>query len=1103
MKKFTLVVLLLSIALSVFSQNVEVFPQLGHANSLSSIAYSPDGRQIISGSQDRTIKLWDVVTGREIRTFSGHTNSVVSVAFSPDGRQIVSGSFDRTIKLWDVVTGREISTFSGHSHLVYSVAFSPDGRQIVSGSFDRTIKLWDLATSREIRTFTGHSDGVAAVAFSPDGRQIVSASFDHTLKLWDAATGREIRAFSGHTDSVISVAFSPDGRQIISGSQDRTIKLWDIATGRVIMTLDHRDNVTAVKFSPDGRQIASGDGRIKLWDTATGREIRTFPNNALAYSLAFSPDGQSIVSTSGAPNIITAFRTVQLWDVTTGRIIKNISSDSPEVRSTTFSFDGRQILSGGGRSNGILKLWDTATGRELRTVSGHSDQITSVAFSPDGRQIVSGSIDRTIKLWDVATGHEIRTFSGHSGFVYAVAFSPDGRQIISGAGGLDSGRVQPDSTIKLWDAVTGQELRTFSGHSDLITSVAFSPDGRQIISGSRDRTIKCWDAATGREIRTLSGHSFSVNSVAFSPDGRQIVSGSSDNTIKLWDVSTGREIRTFSGHSGGVSSASFSPDGRQIVSGSSDNTIKLWDVNTGREIRTFSGHSGGVSSASFSPDGRQIVSGSNDRTIKLWDIATGREIAQFIAFNNDEWIVITPEGYYNASANGDHFLNVRVGNNVYGIEQYRATFFNPEVVRAQLAGTPSGARIQNNIQNIGNFLAPNITLHSPLNRSTITGNAANLNIVIQDNNRPISSVSIMVNGHLHFRSSASDQSINIQGPLQLNQQGDNHIEVIAFNGMSESRQAVTVNWQPTNPPPRRLPDLYILAIGVDHYDSISNLNWCAADARGIVNIFRAQEGTKYNRVHSRIIADGESLLPTADNIRRNLPFLTQSGSVDDYFILFFAGHGGDDGHGGFFFCPRDYNPRVSSSRINSDEILAVLNAPGRRMAFIDACHAGGVIGGQAINSDRLVRVLRESNASIFTAARGIEYALEIGRLQHGVFTHSIIRSLREGQSGTVTMLDLVRDTQRETIRLTDGRQNPNFSALSFEDFPIAIRRGTTTAQSAPSSPGFSQPHRPLPGSTPPSGAPPPRPTAPPASTSTQIWGAVTNLAIWGLQQMLR
>jgi hypothetical protein len=279
----------------------------GHSGYVESVAFSPDGRYALSGTVDGTMKLWEVATGREIRTFEGYFGYVESVAFSPDGRYALSGSRDKTLKLWEVATGKGIRTFEGHSESVNSVAFSPDGRYALSGSRDKTLKLWEVATGREIRTFKGHSNWVKSVAFSPDGRHALSGSWDNTLKLWEVATGREIRTFEGYSDYwVNSVAFSPDGRYALSGSGDGTLKLWEVATGREIRTFEgYFGEVNSVAFSPDGRYALSGsvDSTMRLWDIETGKEIAQMVSFDDGNWICITPEGYFNASPEGAKHL--------------------------------------------------------------------------------------------------------------------------------------------------------------------------------------------------------------------------------------------------------------------------------------------------------------------------------------------------------------------------------------------------------------------------------------------------------------------------------------------------------------------------------------------------------------------------------------------------------------------------------------------------------------------------------------------------------------------------------------------------------------------------------------------------------------------------------
>ena len=274
----------------------------GHSYYVESVAFSPDGNYVVSGSRDNTAKVWEVATGNVITTFTGHSSYVYSVAFSPDGNYVVSGSRDSTAKVWEYDTGNVITTFTGHSNDVHSVAFSPDGNYVVSGSVDNTAKVWEVATGNVITTFTGHSSYVYSVAFSPDGNYVVSGSIDNTAKVWEVATGNVITTFTGHSNYVESVAFSPDGNYVVSGSRDNTAKVWEYDTGNVITTFTgHSNYVYSVSFSPDGNYVVSGsyDSTAKVWEYDTGNVITTFTGHSDdVYSVAFSPDGNYVVSGS-------------------------------------------------------------------------------------------------------------------------------------------------------------------------------------------------------------------------------------------------------------------------------------------------------------------------------------------------------------------------------------------------------------------------------------------------------------------------------------------------------------------------------------------------------------------------------------------------------------------------------------------------------------------------------------------------------------------------------------------------------------------------------------------------------------------------------------
>ncbi len=1023
-------------------EHVSLVPQLG-MDLITSVAFSRDGHFALTGSNDKTARVWDVATGVQIRSFAGHAGAVTSVAFSPDGRVVLTGSWDKTARLWDTATGRQLQSFVGHGDAISSVAFSPDGRMVLTGSYDATARLWDAASGRQIRAFSGHTAQVNSVAFSPDGRMVLTGAGsrtydDMTARLWDVATGRQIRSFEGHKDGVSSVAFSPDGRSVLTGSYDSTLRVWETSTGRPIRSFEGSSgSVDSFALAPDGKSLLVAGGKsARLLSLATGLALRTFAGTDFSgVAVAFSPDGRSILTVGWD-------KTARLTDVATGRELRVFAGHTHEVFSAALSLDGRLILTRSGPNS--VRLWDTATGQQVRTLSGHADTITSAVFSSDSRFVLTGSDDKTARLWDVETGQTTRIFSdaGVQSGITSVAFSPAGREILT-----DSW----DLIIRLWDISTGHLLRSFEQRSgnfsaekaraaaaqremlgrnlkdDHSTSVAFSPDGRRVVTSSWDNSAELWDAATGKPIRSFAGHTKPIYSVAFSPDGHQVLTGSYDNTARLWDADTGQPLRSFIGHTGVITSVAFpsyaSKDGRTVLTASADGTARLWDSATGRQIRSLEGHSSRVTSATFSSNGSFVLTSSWDTTTRLWDATSGKQLAALVSFDNGGWAVADPEGRFDTNDLDGGAPLVWVADRdpmrALPLEIFMRDYYTPRLL-SRILSRERFPQVRS-IGEIHNWIQPEVSIVSATaskihpGRADVVVHAASRTEARTNPQDGLETASSGLQDLRLFRNGQLVANTPQDHPLKTGDYAFHDIQLpasekgVTFTAYAFSTERIKsstaqreIAYQPSAAVHRRA---WLLQVGVNHYHAQGcELQGSVTDAEQLSKLLMERLTQQGLDVRAAIlVSDGHEDHATKAAITASLKEIAAKASPDDVFFLSFSGHGFGDAKGLFHIFPADIEGSCAAvdqallkNAISADELAEWLRPidAGEMTFVLDSCQSASSVEANdfkpgPMGSRGLGQLAYDKRMRILAASQSNQAAHESSQLHQGLLSFSL------------------------------------------------------------------------------------------------------------------
>jgi WD40 repeat protein len=523
---------------------------------VTSVTFSPDGQWIAAGggiqsmeSSFGIVKVWNLTNPGPARNVGQHDSAVTAIAYSPDGNLLASGSADRTVKLWDPTTGTLRHTLL-HSHQILAVAFSPDGTKLASGGYNFQSNLWNAATWERERVFRARGHTVLALRFSPDSQTLVSAGRDNRLKLWNVNTGESLNDLVGHLADVNAVGFANHGRTVVSGSHDATMKLWP--ADRYVS--DHQiraqgTSKTEIAFATNGTQIAV---TASIWEVPSPGEFHLFHLATRQHDVI---DLEQFAPRDVACN---------------GRIVAIAGRDLSANRT-------------------LIRLWHIPSSTWLKPLTQQHEIADAIEFSPDGRILAAGD-GGDIALWDVDARTKELLPTG-TDFVAGLAFSPQGDWLAVGAGQGMQWLVDDrwkNVDIQLWNLQSKTRTR-FSGHSDIVITLAFSPDGSILASGSKDKTIKLWKLPpAGRAAQDVINPYFTVSTphfvfgLAFSHDGKTLASGGADGSIRLWNVETGAELTTIA-RPCSVTSLAFSSDGTTLAAGHADKSVKFFHASLAKQ----------------------------------------------------------------------------------------------------------------------------------------------------------------------------------------------------------------------------------------------------------------------------------------------------------------------------------------------------------------------------------------------------------------------------------------------------------------------------------------------------------------------------------------
>ncbi|MEQ8555566.1 MAG: caspase family protein [Cyclobacteriaceae bacterium] len=1048
---------------------VELRIQGGHDHLLSVVNVSPDGKWLASGGYDRTIILWDVATGRELRRLACES-FLQALEFSPDGKLLGSVSDEGSVVIYEVATGQVERTIPRDGVYYRSLRFLPDGKRFITSVGNGTAMLWSLDKEEPLSQFEGDRFNCIkncqhAMDVSPNGKWMIISNTEGDVTLWNISKQTPMRTYRHYPDNSHSTSdnmvmkFLPDSKSFIVGSEGEGILQWSvtdnenptvilepqiIGTGLSFMLNDLDVNQTGDKLAVlyfdavKGKFQRDHNRNFHVYDLTTNEWVASHEMESFE-SMAFSPVSDDIYVTNDA--------TPELLNPMSGETLQSFSGFLTNFRApywimraakkhiylppeTVLERVGNQVIA-----------WNLRTGKPTQTYTGHTDLVLGIAASADQTMIATGGADQQIRVVDKQTGALLWSREMQSP-VFTVVFSPNGEHLVT---------AHITGRIVLWDARTGHYIRDLYRIRDWYYTpmdIAFTSTGLITWGGF------LMDTTTREQIVEFDSHEERVHAVSTSKDGKALLTSGWDGRVVLRELYYGGKVTELykDENEEYVYCATFSPDEKSIAIGGSDNKIRLISME-GKVETVLEGHSSAVTSITFTEDGKYLVSGSEDGSVKVWNLEVERVIYTHVMLDEKRWTTQVPSGHFYATQEGMETMFFVRGTQIYALDQFFEEFYQPQLT-VDLLSANYQERDKLDSQ-VATQPPPEVKIAFPGSGKTEQTRAEIL-VRVTDQGGGIDEVRLTHNGKLvvsdvtaRLNKSGRSQALKYHVDLVP---GENIIRATAF---STSRiESKTEEIRLTRPADEPTAACYVVAVGINRYKNPRlNLNYAVDDAKSIVKLIETNSQALYTNVETHMITDEEA---TREKIIEKLVELSAVIKPTDVFYFFYAGHGSLLNEN-FYFIPTNSTRLYEEAGLQAEALyvgdlvnyLKDIKAL-KQVLFIDACHSGGstaILASRGAGEEKaLAQLSRSAGVHILAAAGSDQAATEFAELGHGLFTYAVLEALSGKADGapadnkvTVYELKSFLDDQvpEYSLKYKNTPQYPNTFSIGH-DFPIVL-----------------------------------------------------------------